>query len=144
VIEPFNPSFDAKNLSTLLVNADKKQHYDSLYKSILDAKKSLIIELNKLSKIKKDDIESLLCVDVGFDDIFESIRWLQSSELANTDYRELQYKQIFDEKVISLLSEEDVLESIAEYIRRYNELVSNSSLFKTGVFNPSKATTISS
>ncbi|EJE4673996.1 AAA family ATPase [Vibrio parahaemolyticus] len=144
VIEPFNPSFDAKNLSTLLVNADKKQRYDSLYKSILDAKKSLIIELNKLSKIKKDDIESLLCVDVGFDDIFESIRWLQSSELANTDYRELQYKQIFDEKVISLLSEEDVLESIAEYIRRYNELVSNSSLFKTGVFNPSKATTISS
>ncbi|MQC32097.1 phage infection protein, partial [Vibrio parahaemolyticus] len=107
VIEPFNPSFDAKNLSTLLVNADKKQRYDSLYKSILDAKKSLIIELNKLSKIKKDDIESLLCVDVGFDDIFESIRWLQSSELANTDYRELQYKQIFDEKVISLLSEED-------------------------------------
>lgn len=144
VIEPFNPSFDAKNLSTLLVNTDKKQRYDLLYKSILDAKKSLIIELNKVSKIKKDDIESLLCSDIGVDDIFESVRWLQSSELANEDYKELQYKQIFDEKVIALLSEENVLESVAEYINRYNELVSNSSLFKTGVFNPSKATIISS
>lgn len=143
VIEPFNPSFDDKNLSTLLVNADKKQRYDLMYKSILDAKKSLIIELNKLSKIKKEDIESLLCSDIGFDDIFESIRWLQSSELANEDYREMQYKQIFDEKVIALLSEENISESVAEYIGRYNELVSKSSLFKTGVFNPTKATTIS-
>jgi len=144
VIEPFNPSFDAKNLSTLLVNTDKKQRYDLLYKSIFDAKKSLLVELNKLSKIKKDDIETLLCGDVGCDDIFESVRWLQSNDLANEDYKQLQYKQLFDPKVIALLNEDNVLESVADYIGRYNELVSNSTLFKTGVFNPSKATTISS
>ncbi|RJX75722.1 phage infection protein [Vibrio sinensis] len=144
VIEPFNPSFDAKNLSTLLVNTDKKQRYDLLYKSIFDAKKSLLVELNKLSKIKKDDIESLLCSDVGCENIFESVRWLQSSNLANEDYKTLQYKQLFDEKVIALLNEENVLESVADYIGRYNELVSNSTLFKVGVFNPSKASTISS
>ena len=65
VIEPFNPSFDAKNLSTLLVNTEKKQRYDLLYKSIFDSKKSLIIELNKLSKIKKDEVESIAEEDVG-------------------------------------------------------------------------------
>ena len=56
VIEPFNPSFDSKNISTLLVNSEKKERYDLLYKSIFDAKKALLIELNKLSKVKKDDI----------------------------------------------------------------------------------------
>ncbi|MBF4425988.1 AAA family ATPase [Vibrio anguillarum] len=144
VIEPFNPSFDAKNLSTLLVNTEKKQRYDLLYKSIFDSKKSLIIELNKLSKIKKDEIESILISDVGCSDIFEAVRWLQSNELANAEYKELQYKQIFDEKVIALLSDQDIIECVEEYTNRYNELVSSSSLFKTGVFNPSKATTISS
>jgi hypothetical protein len=144
VIEPFNPSFDSKNLSTLLVNSEKKGRYDLLYKSIFDAKKALLFELNKLSKIKKDDIESTLCLDVNCNDIFEAVRWLQSSELANSEYKELQYQQIFDDKVIALLSDQDVLSCVEEYINLYNELVSNSTLFKTGVFNPSKATTISS
>ncbi len=143
VIEPFNPSFDAKNLSTLLVNTEKKQRYDSLYKSIFDSKKSLIIELNKVSKIKKDDIEAILCSDVGCRDIFEAVRWLQSNDLANVEYKDLQYKQMFDDKVIELLGDQDIIECVEEYISRYNELVSNSSLFKTGVFNPAKATTIS-
>ena len=144
VIEPFNPSFDSKNISTLLVNSEKKERYDLLYKSIFDAKKALLIELNKLSKVKKDDIESTLCLDVNCNDIFEAVRWLQSSELENSEYKELQYKQIFDDKVIALLSDQDVITCVEEYINLYNELVSNSSLFKTGVFNPSKATTISS
>lgn len=143
VIEPFNPSFDDKNISTLLVNSEKKQRYDLLYKSIFDAKKSLIIELNKLSKLKKDEIEKNLILDIGCSDIFESVRWLQVNDIANAGYKELQYKQIFDEKVIALLNDQDVIECVEEYISRYNELVSNSSLFKTAVFNPSKATTIS-
>lgn len=144
VIEPFNPSFDAKNLSTLLVNSEKKQRYDLLYKSIFDSKKSLIVELNKLSKIKKDDIESVLCSDIGCGDIFEAVRWLQANDLANHDYKELQYRQVFDEKVMALLSDQEIIECVEDYISCYNELVSKSSLFKTGVFNPYKATTISS
>jgi len=144
VIEPFNPSFDAKNLSTLLVNTEKKTRYDLLYKSIFEAKKSLIIELNKISKVKKDDIDSILCSDIGCNDIFEAVRWLQSNELANDNYKDLQYQQIFDDKVIALLKDKDIIECVEEYINRYNELVSSSSLFKTGVFTPSKAATISS
>ncbi|ATL92789.1 MAG: AAA family ATPase [Shewanella sp.] len=144
VIEPFNPSFDAKNLSTLLVNTEKKTRYDLLYKSIFEAKKSLIIELNKISKVKKDDIDSILCSDIGCNDIFEAVRWLQSNELANDNYKDLQYQQIFDDKVITLLKDKDIIECVEEYINRYNELVSSSSLFKTGVFTPSKAATISS
>lgn len=144
VIEPFNPSFDAKNLSTLLVNTEKKTRYDLLYKSIFEAKKSLIIELNKISKVRKDDIDSILCSDIGCNDIFEAVRWLQSNDLANDNYKDLQYQQIFDDKVIALLKDKDIIECVEEYINRYNELVSSSSLFKTGVFTPSKAATISS
>lgn len=143
VIEPFNPSFDSKNISTLLVNIEKKERYDLLYKSIVESKKSLIVELNKLSKIRKVDVESTLCLDVGCDDIFEAIRWLKSSELANPEYKELQYNKIFDEKVVGLLRDQSFTDNVEEYIKRYNELVSNSSLFKTGVFNPSKAAVIS-
>ncbi|PTA49343.1 phage infection protein [Shewanella morhuae] len=143
VIEPFNPSFDAKNLSSLLVNTEKKKRYDLLYKSILESKKSLIIELNNLSKIKKNDIESVFCSDVGCRDIFEAVRWLQLSDLANASYNELQYQHIFDDKVLALLSEQEVITCIEEYINRYNELISTSSLFKKDVFSPSKATAIS-
>jgi hypothetical protein len=144
VIEPFNPSFDAVNLSTLLVNPEKKAQYDSLYKSIFDAKKSLIIELNKLSKISKNEIEKTLCDDSRCSDIFEAVRWLQSSQLGQSSYKDIQYKQMFDPKVIDLLSDTNIAENIVEYIERYNALIESSSLFKTGVFNISKAMSVSS
>ena len=48
VIEPFRPNFESKNLSTLLVNQEMKKVYDKVYKDILDAKKKLITELNKV------------------------------------------------------------------------------------------------
>lgn len=143
VIEPFNPSFDAANLSSLLVNSEKKAQYDLLYKAILDAKKALRIALNKLSKIPKDDIEKTLCNDVGCSDIFEAVRWLKSSQPKDSSYKNIQYKQIFDPKVIELLSDTNIAGSIAEYIERYNALVEKSSLFKTGIFNISKAMSVS-
>ncbi|MBE9067707.1 phage infection protein, partial [Leptolyngbya cf. ectocarpi LEGE 11479] len=37
VVEPFDPSYESKNISTLLVNADKKSRYDEIYRKIADA-----------------------------------------------------------------------------------------------------------
>ena len=144
VIEPFNPLYKSKNISTLLVNADKKSKYDQIYKKIIEAKTKLIIVLNKLSKIKKDDVEETLNGDLGCGNIFEAIQLLKSSDVGDVNYSKISYKSLFDPKVVELLQDKDVQSGISEYIARYNELIENSSIFKKNGFNPIKANSVSS
>ena len=50
---------------------------------------------------------------------------------------------MFDDKVLDLLNEQAVNESIQEYTEKYNQLIEQSSLFKKGKFNPGNASTVS-
>lgn len=143
VIKPFDKEFESVNISALLVNPDKKLQYDNIFKEILDAKKKLVLELNKLSKIKKDDIEKQLTKDLGCEDIFSAIRTLQKLGLGNTAYSTVQYQLVFDPKVVELLGNEEVRNNIAEYAEKYDALFGESTLFKKGIFNPAKASSVS-
>ncbi|MCK9345045.1 MAG: AAA family ATPase [Candidatus Pacebacteria bacterium] len=143
VINPFDKNFESVNISTLLVNLDKKLQYDGIFKDILNAKKKLVIELNKISKIPKESIESQLAKDLGCDDIFSAIRTLQQLGLGNEAYFSLQYQTVFDPKVVELLGNEEVRNNIAEYAEKYNSLFEESTVFKRGIFNPAKASSVS-
>ena len=48
VVEPFDPNYESRNISTLLVNTDQKAHYDAAYKEVLESKQGLVTKLNKL------------------------------------------------------------------------------------------------
>jgi hypothetical protein len=143
VVQPFDPAYESGNISTLLVNSEQKAQYDAAYKEVLDAKQGLITKLNRLSKIKKEDIGSQLADDFSCDNIFEALEILQGIEGGYDAYAKLPYKTIFDDKVIGLLSEQAVSDSIQDYTARYNELLEQSSLFKKGKFNPGNASTVS-
>lgn len=143
VVRPFDPNYESEHISTLLVNPDKKERYDKMLLEIIKLKKKLIAELNRVSKEKKDDIEALLMKDFECSNIFEAIEILKSGRYGNESFSEIPYKQLFDTKVIELLKDEHVKESIKEYVERYNELIEKSDLFKKGVFSPAKANTIS-
>jgi energy-coupling factor transporter ATP-binding protein EcfA2 len=142
VIEPFDPNFDSQNISTLLVNKEKKAVYDKIYKDIIIAKKKLIAELNKVSKVPKEKLEETIISDIGSSDFFEAIRFLLKSGLGNTNYSQLAYLKIFVPKVLALLAEDNIKVGIVDYTTRYNELIKNSPLFMKSGFNPVKADTV--
>jgi hypothetical protein len=115
VVEPFNDAFEAKNISTLLVNSEKKNRYDNIYRLLVDAKKKLVVELNKLSGIKKDDIESQIEDDFQCSNIYEVIEKLQQFDTQNIDtdkYSRIKYKQVFDPKVLELLDSPEIIQNI--------------------------------
>lgn len=143
VVKPFDSAYEAGNISALLVNSEQKVQYDAAYKEVFDAKQALITKLNKLSKIKKEEIESQLADDFSCDNVFEALGILKGAIGGNDDYANLPYKTIFDDKVVGLLSEQAVSDSIQDYTARYNELLEQSSLFKKGKFNPGNASTVS-
>jgi hypothetical protein len=135
VISPFDPKFESKNVSTLLVNTEKKEIYDSAFSKILKAKKKLISKLNKKSRIKQEEIERKMSSDIGENNIFDCIKVLSSFDNYKSDFADVEYATIYDEKVLELLKEENIASSIHEYSNRYNKIVAKSNLLKLGKFN---------
>lgn len=143
VIEPFDKSFESKNISTLLVNQEKKQEYDAAVKEIIEAKQVLIKALKSKSKLKLDDIEKQINQDFDCPNIFKALEAVRSYEHGVAEYTNIAYSVIFDSKVTDLLEDSNVRSGIIEYTRRYGELIEQSPLFSKGKFNPANAASVS-
>lgn len=141
VIKSFIPRHEAQNISTLLVSDDKKAEYDKIYSQILKEKKKVIVKLNNLSGVKKDLIESYMLNDLSETNFFECLE-LYGDKLIDYDFSAVKYNTIFNNDVLNLLKEIDVIENIAKYTEIYNDLIENSPYFKKGVFNPHKADSV--
>ena len=141
VIKSFIPRHEAENISTLLVNDEKKAEYDKIYSEILKEKNALIVRLNKLSGEKKNDIETIILNDLNENDFFECLE-LYSDKSVDYDFSAITYNTIFNNDVMNLLKEIDVIENIAKYTKIYNDLIENSPYFKQGVFNPHNADSV--
>ncbi len=141
VIESMNSKFESTKLLTLLVDIDSMTEYNKLNEEILSKKKSLISNLNRVSGIKRVDIEERLVndfQDTSFFHLLENIDF-------NTDIKELshiKYNDIYHPKVVDLLNSEEIIENINEYSTKYNDLIKESSYFQEGGFNPLKAENI--
>ncbi len=138
VIESMNDTFESKKLSSLLVDLESMGRYNELNAEILSKKKELINSLNKVSGIKKDDIENTLIKDFKHPTFFDCLINLNFDNKFN-DFSYIKYKDIFNQKVVDLLNEKDVIDNITDYSIKYNQLIEESSYFKKGVFSPFKA-----
>lgn len=143
VVKPFDADFEAKNLSTLLVNSNQKRVYDLIYKEIIDARNQLSKKLNKLSKISQEKVESQIIKDFEVDNIFAAIEAIQEFGEGNIELSKVIYAKVLDPKVIELLEDQKIKDNIQNYSDRYNELIEQSTLFSKGKFNPTNAATVS-
>lgn len=131
-----------KSQSTLLVDEHRKKEYDDINNEILEEKKRLILKLNKLSGEKQSDIESKILIDFNSKNLFEFLSKLNYDN-EYQEYSSFKYQDIFNNEVLDFLKKTDVKNNIDSYFEKYNELFNNSKYFKKGLFNPSKADSIS-
>jgi energy-coupling factor transporter ATP-binding protein EcfA2 len=131
-----------KSQSTLLVDEHRKKEYEDINNKILEEKKRLISKINKLSGEKQSDVESKILIDFNSKNFFEFLSKL-NYENEYQEYSGFKYQDIFNNEVLDFLNKPDVKNNIDSYFEKYNELFNNSKYFKKGLFNPSKADSIS-
>ncbi|MGE4345799.1 MAG: AAA family ATPase [Flavobacteriaceae bacterium] len=141
VIKSFESINTIDSQSKLLVDEKSKEEYNSIFQGLIELKDKIIVDLNRKSGIPKRDIEETLLNDFDKTSIFELFKDIYQQKLID-NYSLLKYNELFNQDVIDFLSKPDVKDKIEEYFKTYNELVKNSSVFKTGVFNPGKADTV--
>ena len=57
------------------------------------------------------------------------------AELNDAPFAEIKYDIVFDDRVLEVLGTGGVKTAIEAYIKKYNELLANSTYFKKGVLN---------
>lgn len=145
VIEPYNSGYESDKMSTLLVNKELKKEYDQIHINIDKKKDFLLKELKQLSKLNKN-IEETLSYDIMSDStrFFGALMRLQDEveNEADESLIKVNYNLLFNEKVQNFLNTKDFKEKLENYIKIYDELISNSTFFSRGNFDHYNASNV--
>lgn len=145
VIEPYNDNYESSHLSTLLVNPKLKKDYEAINSEIEKNKDSLLKELKKLSGIAKE-IENHIIRDFNLDrnNFYKTLCQLKEKidNFEQSGLKDIKYSVVVNVKVINFMQNKDFKHKLQKYIEIYDELVSNSSFFKKGVFDHNNASNI--
>ena len=147
VIEPHMEDFSSEKMSTLLVNKELKDKYDSIHVKIDEEKNKLLKELKRLSGLRDDieiEISETFILTHGGDSVLVALESTQGRVLDKTEptFTDITYTEIFNDKVVSFLDTKDFKKKVADYIKKYDELIGASRYFKKGVFNHNNATAV--
>jgi len=145
VIDSYNESYSSKQLSTLLVNENLKQQYDIALKEVDDKRLGLFKTLAKVSGKQVKAISSMLCEAFNKQEkqlleLLIELRPLLHPD--NNDFKEFKYNDLFNPKVLELISTGDFNKELIDYVDTYEKLIEKSSVL-TKSFNHQKAGTVS-
>lgn len=132
VIEPYNQDYKSERLSTLVVKQELKDKYDSIYKDLEIAQKEFIKKLKTVSQSTDCESEFIdTFKENAKDDFFDLLAkiYTKLQNAVSVDYS-FRYNDIFDKKGNVKKFLEKNIDSLDEYIKQYESLLSQSSFFK--------------
>lgn len=145
VIDSYNESYSSQQISTLLVDEELKQQYDSALKEVDDKRSALIKSISKLSGKQAKNIPEIICdaFNRSENSLFDLLTELSQED--KPDYSrlsELKYGDLFNQKVIDLISTGSFNQDLEEYVDTYEKLISESTILSK-TFNHQRAGDIS-
>lgn len=130
---------DEQSVTNLLINQESKKKYDSLLSELNISKSNLLNELKDISKTKIKDVEGFILKDFNRKDLMSAIIEAKKIKVED-DLSIFKYGDIFDPKAEEVLDSDEFTLKAREFAERYDEIFSEcGSLYKKGVFNPTKA-----
>jgi hypothetical protein len=119
--------------SGLLVNKLLREEYDRICKELDQSKENLLAALKKQARSKVDlEKEISAAFMAGKEDQFYAAMgriYQEALEQGDKGLAGVPYDVIFEQRVVDMLREKSVQETLVEYARKYDELISKSTFF---------------
>lgn len=138
VVEPYQESYTAKRMSTLMVDKKLQTRYQELVESINTKRDAVVKALGQKGGYSRNPEDPLLkAFDLGADGIYEVLVQLHSAieDTPDPGLSHIEHRQLFDPKVVQFLATPAARQHLAEYVERYDELLDRSSYFRRGGFD---------
>jgi len=133
--EEFGPT---EQTCSLLVNPALRDEYTKLHVEVDKAKANFLAALKAQSKSKADiEAEVSSAIMQTNDQFMHALRRVQSEVFEQEDmpWKDIPYDKVFDVKNLEAIAKDGIDASLAEYVKRYDELLAASTFFKKGVFD---------
>lgn len=133
VIHSYNANFQSEKIPTLLANQSLKNAYNDVHKDlnkVLSRFKKDMQARSGISGRKNNTVE--LAIEKAFGgDFYTSLTKLKE-EVSHSQslYGDIQYQEIFNDKVELFLKTEDFQIIVKEYIEKYDQLIEQSPILK--------------
>lgn len=134
VVRSYDDKFASDQVSTLLANAELRDRYEDIHRSIGEAKKSLDKRLKRQAGIgekSRENIEPIIESLFGasyYDALVGIEDELSESQLS--DLSKANFKILFDPKVQQFLATEDVAASVEDFAQKYDEITEQSPILR--------------
>ncbi len=138
VVFPYDEEFGpTEGTSTLLVDAKLRKEYEQLHSAIDQAKAALLKAVREQADSKRNFAQEIASAFTSGDDFDIAVGRVRAELQQQKDapFAHVKYDIIFDEKVTAALESKNLKTAVESYIRRYNELLANSTFFKKGMFD---------
>lgn len=134
VVKSYDENYSSDEVSTLLANADLKKRYEEVHKDIGNAKKDLDKKLRVFAGYGEKSRENVdLFIESIFDEqYYDALLGLKDEldQTEDTDFSNADFKIIFDPKVLQLLKDAKVGDTVKDFAEKYDELTTSSPILK--------------
>lgn len=145
VIQTYVEGYDSNNKSKLLASKKLKKEYDDIWNEISKNKDAFLKEIKKISGINNiNEIEKEI-IDVfkennteDFLTILEKIKQKYIIEEIEI-LKNIKYKELVNDDIENVLSQEVVSNALGDYMKKYNEILEQSEIYKPGIFDNTRA-----
>ena len=150
VIESIKEDFSFQNTAPLISNKESRIKYAETFKELLESKESFLKQIKKITGIpipKGSSLVSILEKTIMNDLNIESsnllnylsshIDEIESNE--DIDIEKIKYKNLFDESVLKLLNDKELLENIGSFSKNLDNLLKKSPIFNDSSFTHNNA-----
>lgn len=134
VIESIKQEYNFNIISKLLVNNELKLEYDDIHNEINDLESKFITKINKVTGLKVADIKETFMNDfplVEGDDFLEFLLNLKGLNLdfEEFDVEKIHYNDLFNNDVLKILKDSEVMENLNDFSEKYHELLEKSEIY---------------
>jgi hypothetical protein len=144
VINSFDEAYQSENISNLLINPELRRKYQRLIKEFDKDLTSFISSLIKLSKVPMKSIHDIICADFSLNrdlewtDLLLWFEWAIENHEIDEAISSVQYNQLFNDKTLTLLQDENFIRCINTYVGEVNKLLNESDVLSNS-FNDHNA-----
>ena len=146
IVRPYDEDIgSSERTSTLLVNAALRKDYEKLNAGVEKAKGDLLRTMKEQSGSRKDLEAEISSTFTRTTDQFQVAVLRIAEEVehqSEAPFASIPYDIVFDDRVVVMLKQDDIRDALEDYVKRFNELIDQSTYFKRGKFTYYNASVI--
>ncbi|MDY0277653.1 MAG: hypothetical protein RBQ97_06180 [Acholeplasma sp.] len=146
VFNSYEESYVSQSISKIILDNTLKKTYDNVIQDQLAIENEILAKVSKVIGQKADNTKQIFMTAFNCSSFLEAASKadkIKKSSLKIHSLKKFKYKELFDKPIQTLVSKDEIRNSLRKYNNQYKKMLKKSPVFTSGVFEISNLNNIS-